>query len=550
LLIWSINTCFSTISKLILQLENNALIILLGKSSQENPWISQGEGQMPLFGPPDISKLESKRDVDGLIHAMNSRMDYLIQAEAVHALGRIGGDRVVNELGTQLAQTYDLFLRECIIETLGELGNPKAVNDLCYAFHTEIDREILVKIADALSKLDWEPVDPIQEAIYCISHKDWDRCIKIGAPAINVLSIALGAGETSMRESAALTLGMIGDPCAIEILVGKGMIEHLVFFGMSSVEPLIQLLTDEDSSKVTKAVIALGEIGDSHATDPLIDLLKHEVTLTRCAAVKALGQIGSPKATEHLKTLINDPEIQVRREVVKALGQIEGEKIFDWWVACLKTGKKEACLTAIDALVKNGKPEVINYLIPMVTSYDKEIRETVLDGLVKFGAAAQPPLQAALQNRAFLESVLEFTRNKMSTFWVDLLIPYLKDGNKEVRFSIASRFLFYRDQRIINFLIQALQDSDWNYRIRAAKYLGTIGDQTAVEPLFKLLADPYSENYAGEDIGYVPDGPLERHWESGTWFPVRKEVADALRKITKDPEILRVINQTTFEIRD
>ncbi len=53
---------------------------------------------MPLFGPPNVAKLEAKRDAPGLIKALGSQKDGPVRKAAAGALGQIGDARPVEPL--------------------------------------------------------------------------------------------------------------------------------------------------------------------------------------------------------------------------------------------------------------------------------------------------------------------------------------------------------------------------------------------------------------------------------------------------------------------
>jgi tetratricopeptide (TPR) repeat protein len=52
---------------------------------------------MPLFGPPNVNKLEDKRDIKGLIKALRHR-DASVRRDAVEALGRVGDGSIISHL--------------------------------------------------------------------------------------------------------------------------------------------------------------------------------------------------------------------------------------------------------------------------------------------------------------------------------------------------------------------------------------------------------------------------------------------------------------------
>ena len=53
---------------------------------------------MPLFGPPDVEKLKARRDVQGLIKALDYQKDAGIRKQAAEALGELRDSRVMDAL--------------------------------------------------------------------------------------------------------------------------------------------------------------------------------------------------------------------------------------------------------------------------------------------------------------------------------------------------------------------------------------------------------------------------------------------------------------------
>lgn len=77
-----------------------------------------------------------------------------------------------------------------------------------------------------------------------------------------------------------------------------------------AVDPLIQILNDEDPEVRSSAAIILGDIGDKKAVEPLIQALKDTEARTR--AVTALGKIGDVRAVEPLTRTLSDPDRYAR----------------------------------------------------------------------------------------------------------------------------------------------------------------------------------------------------------------------------------------------
>ena len=111
----------------------------------------------------------------------------------------------------------------------------------------------------------------------------------------------------------------------------------------SCVGPLIKAL--DDTPRVREvAVRSLGKIGDPKAVSILIDLINDENWEIRSAAAKSLGEIGDPQATAPLiEALVHESE-SGQWYIIQALTKITGEKfdnnITEWQTWLQKYKKK------------------------------------------------------------------------------------------------------------------------------------------------------------------------------------------------------------------
>ena len=76
---------------------------------------------MGFFGPPNVEKMASKGDIEGLIEALNYEKDSLIRLAAAHALGKMKDDKSVVYLIKHTEDRDDKVSKACI-EALGSLG--------------------------------------------------------------------------------------------------------------------------------------------------------------------------------------------------------------------------------------------------------------------------------------------------------------------------------------------------------------------------------------------------------------------------------------------
>lgn len=111
------------------------------------------------------------------------------------------------------------------------------------------------------------------------------------------------------RLKAVMALARIGDPTAVE--------------------PLIEVLDDDNVNVCWNAPYALGKIGDHRAVEPLITALKRNDEHVRWSAAYALGDIGDDRAIEPLIYALNDNDPNVRWNVAHALGNIGDDRAIE-----------------------------------------------------------------------------------------------------------------------------------------------------------------------------------------------------------------------------
>ncbi len=224
---------------------------------------------MPLFGPPNVKKMKERSNIKGLIKALDYKKEYGVRKAAAGALGQIGDARAVEPLITAL-KDEDGYVRGAATLALGQIGGP-AAEPLITALK---DKHAYVRgyAAEALDKLGWEPDLDENGAQYWIAKREWQKCVEIGAPAV---------------------------------------------------EPLITALKDKDAYMCGCAAGALGRIGDARAVEPLSAALKDEKWQVRGHAARALGQIGDARAGKPLTAALKDEDEDVRRAASEALDKLK-----------------------------------------------------------------------------------------------------------------------------------------------------------------------------------------------------------------------------------
>jgi HEAT repeat protein len=253
-----------------------------------------------------ITRMKAVRDVRGLIRLLNHR-DPDVQYEAAGALGDIRDPGAVEPLVTALKNDEISGVRWKAAEALSKIGAP-AVDALIGALRHD-DDDVRWKAAIALGEIgDPRSIDPLL-ILLC----DEDRFVKshaayalsmIGEPAVDPLICALNEGDGNLRWGAAIALGKIQNPRAIEPLIRALADKYenvraesaaaLAAMGKPALEPLLQFLKFSDGDARLEVVTALGELHDTDAIQPLIQLLENADEEERKAIANALDAILVP----------------------------------------------------------------------------------------------------------------------------------------------------------------------------------------------------------------------------------------------------------------
>jgi HEAT repeat protein len=258
-----------------------------------------------FFGT-DVKKLKETRNVQGLILALKHR-DPKVQYDAAEALGDLGDNRAVEPLATALKRDEFSGVRWKASEALSKIGAP-AVEVLIGALRHD-DDDVRWKAAIALGEIgDPRAIEPLI-TLLC----DKDRFVKshaalalgaIGEPAVNPLLGALHEGDGNLRWGAAIALGKIRDPRAIEPLiraladkyenVRAESASSLAAMGKPALGPLLRFLKFSDGPVRLEVVTVLGELHDTDAIQPLVQMLENADDDERKEIADALDAILIP----------------------------------------------------------------------------------------------------------------------------------------------------------------------------------------------------------------------------------------------------------------
>src|SRR5262249_40061241 len=205
---------------------------------------------------------------------------------------------------------------------------------------------------------------------------------RIGQPVVQPLGALLEEKTTlpETKAAAARILGLIGDP--------------------RSVDPLLDVLSDQRYFVREQAAIALGRIGGP-AIQRLLELTRSSSPATREAAIAALGGVAGTLAsnqprTENRRTSAADsrqhgPEGDPQKDEV--IG-----RLIDTILNALRDSNTGVRSSAVRALGASGSKQAVEPLIALVKDESSTLRGEATTALGRLGTAAAPALIAALDS--------------------------------------------------------------------------------------------------------------------------------------------------------
>ncbi|MEW6497202.1 MAG: HEAT repeat domain-containing protein [Cyanobacteriota bacterium] len=233
----------------------------------------------------------------------------------------------------------------------------------------------------------------------------------------------------------------------------------------SSLQPLLNALSDEKSYVRARAVRELGKIGTEAAVSALLDALNHKDSNVCGWAAWALGQIGSQAVITQLIATLNHEGPEVRTWAIWALGQIRSPAAVTGLIDALKHKDSQVRWRAASALGLCSGEAIVEVLIGVLNDPDSYVREKAAVALGKIGSEAAIP-------------------------W---LIDALNDEEFSVRGTAAQALKQIGTEGVVTGLGEALCDRDTDFRKRAIWILWQIGSESAITLLLGALNDKDSQ---------------------------------------------------------
>jgi HEAT repeat protein len=262
--------------------------------------------------------------VPALLDALDGQY-FTVRSRAAMALAGIGETRAIPRLLELLKDPEDeVRIAACL--ALGTFSDPSTFDDITNVLLDDPKIEVRQAAARALGNTQHAAALPyLMEALrdpfwwyereYAVG--DLLQAIeKMGYTAVDLLIEALRDREGAVRKLAAILLGKIGDPRAIEHLgmslydvhheVGKASAESLAKFGATSFQVLAGALSHPEMWIRIHAILGLTCINDTRVTPTLLQMLNDPEREVRKQVIRSLGELKDSRAVSVLQQIMAD----------------------------------------------------------------------------------------------------------------------------------------------------------------------------------------------------------------------------------------------------
>ncbi|MDN3515128.1 MAG: HEAT repeat domain-containing protein [Candidatus Brocadia sp.] len=434
-----------------------------------------------------ISALEQVKDArayEVLVKILqNKTYNEYMRANVIDALGQLNDKCIVDTLIECFIDDSSNHVRSYASESLGQLGDARAVASLCEYLNNPPDpdsSDVLLRwyVLGALGRLgDPQAVDSLMKTLF----QDQD--------AIDFL-----------RWRAAEALERLGDTQAVPPLLDQ-----------------LKKLPDsaENTSERIKITLALGRLGQAEAVKPLINNLNNSIPIVRWTAAYALKKLGDVRAVKPLLTrLTDDSDPLVRRSAAKALGLLSDSRAIN----PLKTHLDDSCdfvrWSVMDALVKLNVPAgnpLAEKLKPRF-EYMRQITPQMSWSMTN-PVIMEPAIRVIREERDKREIHMQAETIKLPE--LEKLTNSAQVTDRKNAASILGKAIDKRPDELTqqgaDLLIKLLDDSNLGVKSEAAKSCGKARLDEATDKLVSLL----------------------RHSN----LRIQREAAEALAEITEKPPI-------------
>ncbi|MGM0598813.1 MAG: HEAT repeat domain-containing protein [Candidatus Rifleibacteriota bacterium] len=454
--------------------------------------------EMRFFACTALGKTPVAQGVTALLRALGDEK-WRVRKSASDALVKYG-EAIIAPLQQILSRTRDEDIRFWAIKTLGRLGPNaqkfllEALRDgdkktryvIAAALGESGDRRVVKVLIESLADPDWTIRKSATMALAEIGDNAVDMMLQcVRGPNEDIrdgcLRALLKSGNKGLQKLLDEIIKMDDNQ---RFLIRCSMVK----IGSRVVEPLMRLFKLKNPHILSFAASTLGEIGNPRAVPVLITGLAHEdwnVRRTCAYALTEIGEAGVEKIAEALQSKNED----VRYWITRILESI-GEPGVPYLVRALKDPAREIRFFAAKALSGSYNPEVVDHLIEALGDEVWSVRKVAAESIEKHeDLAFKDILKHVASDNADIRYWISQIIEEIGPDYLPDLIEVMRKGEPELRLFAVQAAGLIDSNELIEPLIGALRDdSEW-VRTYASISLGQTGDPRSIIPLIRSFSD-------------------------------------------------------------
>jgi len=491
--------------------------------------------------------------------------DNIINAVIVNALKCIGKSSI-----TPLTEAYQFLSprdQYLVIETLGELGDSRALQILTQIFH-ESENNYLYEVAIALGKLGPPGFELLlneynnnpnlrNEALYGLYKAKYPKIL-------GLLLQSIMDEDYSVRSIAVSGLSEIDNlditPLIDNFLVAKPEVRRSIievlgkFADIRSFDLIKDAYLEANPEYLWEPAIALTNYGP-RGIEILINTYYHGNSANKRATVHALAKNQHIGVIELLKDALTDPNGDVRTSAVIALGDRDDVNYELYPPSLLKD--EDNCVRFYTAMFLGNIPDIrlIKPFANLLVDKDPDVRRKATEGLEWLDFESFRKKDFLNNNCEKKYSELQIGNIKIFPFdnsekTIGEITSFLLNPNPKIRCAALKELNNKESHEVINLLFDSLHDQEKSVRITAIKSLENRDDFNNLEPLYELFNDPDAcvRYYCKKFFENIRDThlikPLIRYQYHYDPF-IRNAATEALEYYSYDPLL---VNQILHEL--
>ena len=415
------------------------------------------------------------------------------------------GEPVIAPLQQVLKITNDEDIRFWTIKTLGKLG-PKAQRFLLEALRTgdkqtryviaaalgeSGDKRVIRVLIESLADPDWTIRKSATMAL-----------AEIGDNAIDLMFEYLRGPNEEIRDGCLRALVKAGNASLQRLfdevikmdennryLVRKSMVK----IGARVVEPMMRLFKLNNPEIRAFAASTLGEIGNPRAVPVLVTGLSDNDWNVRRSCAYALTEIGE-RGVDKIAEALKSPNDDVRYWVTRILESI-GEPGVPYLVKALRDTNKEIRFFSAKALGTAFDTSVTKSLILALGDEVWSVRKAAAESLCRLeNLPIEEVMRYLSSDNDDIRYWVSYVVKEVGHKYVNKIIEAMRRGDAELRlFACQAAGMIENEPELIDALILSLtDDSEW-VRIYSAISLGKSGDERSIVPLIRCFSDRNTE---------------------------------------------------------